>query len=99
MYMDIITFIKTLKNAGRDEFSPMLYARVAGMSVDEAFNKLMIYTNKNDDLEILFYLKCPYCHELSLTPNEMLDEVKCVHCDDVFEISEDIVIPKFRVTK
>lgn len=99
MYMDIITFIKTLKNEGYDEFSPMLYARVAEISVDEAFKKLMIYTNENDDLEILFYLKCPYCHELSLTPNEMLDEVKCIYCDDIFEISEEIVIPKFRVTK
>ena len=99
MYMDIITFIKTLKNAGRDEFSPMLYAKVAEISIHDAFEKLIIFANENDDLEILFYLKCPYCHELSLSPNEMMDEVKCVYCDDIFEISEENVIPRFRVTK
>ncbi|EGQ0375777.1 hypothetical protein KXP90_001243 [Staphylococcus pseudintermedius] len=104
MAIDFITrekfqeFLKSISKSPIDKFTPSKFAKYADININDSFKLLMEHV-ATKELEISWELRCPSCSKvIPLDNNKNFDEYECDFCYETFDVGENDLFPKFKVT-
>lgn len=93
----IDVFLRTLALNRVDRFYPTALAKFLGITPGEAFNNLLDRSGKNDQLTLLWEVRCPDCYRtIDLVQNKISDSYDC-NCGEEVESVEENLYPVFKI--